>query len=300
MSSLIILGGSSAQALAFRVAKGLGANYLRVETRRFPDGEKYARIHGDVSGKTVVFIQSMYHRPDEYLMEYFLIVDTLKDLGAKKVIGVIPYFAYARQDQRFNPGEILSLKTVFKLLKDVGTDELYVIDIHRHRMGDELIRLIGLPTHNLTAMPLLAKYAKEQFKLEDPIVIGPDEEAEQWACIAAKTIDAEYDYLVKKRLGDREVEITPKSLNVKGRDVLIVDDIVSTGGTMVKAIEVVLREGAKRVVTACTHPILVENALVKILEAGAEALIGTDTVPSPVSFVSVTPVIVDALRKFVE
>ncbi|MCD6510803.1 MAG: ribose-phosphate diphosphokinase [Thermoprotei archaeon] len=297
MASLAILGGSSSQPLAYRIAKGLRTEYIRIETRKFPDGEKYARIHGNVEGKSIVLVQSMYHRPDEYLMEYFLIVDTLKDLGAKKVIGVIPYFAYARQDHRFNPGEILSLKTVFKLIKDVGTDELYVIDMHRHRMGDELMKSIGLPTHNLTAMRLLGRYALDRFRLEDPVVLGPDEEAEQWARIAAEEIGAEYVCLVKRRISDREVETRPRrELDLRGKDVLIVDDIVSTGGTMVNAVTIALKQGAKRVIAACTHPILVENALVKVLEAGAEALIGTDTVPSPISYVSVAPVIIDALR----
>ncbi|RLF20190.1 MAG: ribose-phosphate diphosphokinase [Thermoprotei archaeon] len=295
---LAVLGGSSAKPLAFKIAKDLGVEFINVETRKFPDGEKYVRILGDVEGKNVVVVQSMYHRPDEYLLEYFLMVDALKDLGAKKVIGVIPYFAYARQDQRFKPGEAISLKTVSKLIEKAGTDELYVIDIHRHRVEEaEFSRLVNIPVYYLTAMPELAKYAVEHFNLDNPVVIGPDAEAKFWAKIAAETIGAEYDYLEKQRISDREVVIKPKKLNVKGREVLIVDDIVSTGGTMVRAIEVIKREGAKRIITACTHPVLVEDALTKILMAGAEALIGTDTIPSPVSVVSVAPIIARNIRE---
>lgn len=295
---LAVLGGSSAKPLAFKIAKDLGVEFINVETRKFPDGEKYVRILGDVEGKNVVVVQSMYHRPDEYLLEYFLMVDALKDLGAKKVIGVIPYFAYARQDQRFKPGEAISLKTVSKLIEKAGTDELYVIDVHRHRVEEaEFSRLVNIPVYYLTAMPELAKYAVEHFNLDNPVVIGPDVEAKFWAKIAAETIGAEYDYLEKQRISDREVVIKPKKLNVKGREVLIVDDIVSTGGTMVRAIEVIKREGAKRIITACTHPVLVEDALTKILMAGAEALIGTDTIPSPVSVVSVAPIIARNIRE---
>ena len=295
---LAVLGGSSAKPLAFKIAKDLGVEFINVETRKFPDGEKYVRILGDVEGKNVVVVQSMYHRPDEYLLEYFLMVDALKDLGAKKVIGVIPYFAYARQDQRFKPGEAISLKTVSKLIEKAGTDELYVIDVHRHRVEEaEFSRLVNIPVYYLTAMPELAKYAVEHFNLDNPVVIGPDVEAKFWAKIAAETIGAEYDYLEKQRISDREVVIKPKKLNVKGREVLIVDDIVSTGGTMVRAIEVIKREGAKRIIAACTHPVLVEDALTKILMAGAEALIGTDTIPSPVSVVSVAPIIARNIRE---
>lgn len=296
--SLVVLGGSSSRTLAFKIAKELNVEFVGTETRKFPDGEKYVRILGDVSEKNVVVVQSMYHRPDEYLMEYFLIVDALKDLGAKKVIGVIPYFAYARQDQRFKPGEAISLKTVTKLIESAGTDELYVIDVHRHRVEEaEFSKLAKIPVFYLTAMPELAKYAVKHFNLDNPVVIGPDAEAEFWAKIAAETIGAEYDYLEKQRISDREVVIKPKKLNVKGREVLIVDDIVSTGGTMVRAIDIVKKGGAKRVISACTHPVLVEDALTKILLAGAEALIGTDTIPSPVSFVSVAPIIARSLRE---
>ncbi|RLF15335.1 MAG: ribose-phosphate pyrophosphokinase, partial [Thermoprotei archaeon] len=161
----------------------------------------------------------------------------------------------------------------------------------------EFSRLVNIPVYYLTAMPELAKYAVEHFNLDNPVVIGPDVEAKFWAKIAAETIGAEYDYLEKQRISDREVVIKPKKLNVKGREVLIVDDIVSTGGTMVRAIEVIKREGAKRIIAACTHPVLVEDALTKILMAGAEALIGTDTIPSPVSVVSVAPIIARNIRE---
>jgi len=294
----VVLGGSSLTHMALRLAKALEVEYVKVETQKFPDGEKYVRILGDVEDRIAIVVQSMYHRPDEYLLEYFLIVDTLKDLGAKKVIGVVPYFAYARQDQRFKPGEALSLKTVTKLIENAGTDELYTVDVHRHRVEEaEFPRITRMPVHNVTAMPELAKYAIRAYDLKDPIVIGPDAEAEHWARVAAEAIGADYDYLEKKRISDREVEVRPKRLDVRGRDVLIVDDIISTGGTMVKAIDVVRREGARRVIAACTHPVLVEGALARVLEAGAEDVIATDTIPSPISRVSVVPILAKSIKE---
>ena len=291
----IILGGSSAQVLVIKVGRLLKASVLLPEIKRFPDGEKYVRITGDVNGKTVAVIQSFYHQPDEFLIEYFLMVDTLKDLGAKRVLGVVPYFAYARQDERFKPGEAVSFKIVTKLIEEVGTDEIYTVDTHLHRV-EQLSEIFRIPAHNLTAVPLLAQYIKKNFELTNPIVIGPDEEAEQWAKVAAKELEAEYDVLEKERLGPSEVRIKTRELDVKNRDIVIVDDIISTGGTMVEAIKMLREHGAKNIIAACTHPILVQNALTKIYQAGALAVIGTDTVPSSISFVSVAPVIAEALR----
>jgi len=291
----IILGGSSAQVLAIKIGRLLKAPVLLPEIERFPDGEKYVRITEDVNGKTVAVIQSFYHQPDEFLIEYFLMVDTLKDLGAKRVLGVVPYFAYARQDERFKPGEAVSFRIVTKLIEEVGTDEIYTVDTHLHRV-EQLSEVFRIPAHNLTAVPLLAQYIKKNFELTDLIVIGPDEEAEQWAKVAAKELEAEYDVLEKERLGPSEVRIKTRELDVKNRDVVIVDDIISTGGTMVEAIKMLKEHGAKNIIAACTHPILVQNALTKIYQAGVLAVVGTDTVPSSISFVSVAPVIAEALR----
>ena len=291
----IILGGSSAQVLAIKIGRLLKAPVLLPEIKRFPDGEKYVRITEDVNDKTVAVIQSFYHQPDEFLIEYFLMVNTLKDLDAKRVLGVVPYFAYARQDERFKPGEAISFRIVTKLIEEVGTDEIYTVDTHLHRV-EQLSEIFRIPAHNLTAVPLLAQYVKKNFELTNPIVIGPDEEAEQWAKVAAKELEAEYDVLEKERLGPSEVRIKTRELDVKNRDIVIVDDIISTGGTMVEAIKMLKEHGAKNIIAACTHPILVQNALTKIYQAGALAVIGTDTVPSSISFVSVAPVIAEALR----
>lgn len=293
----IVVSGSSARALALKVSKLSGVEYIEVQTKKFPDNEKYVRILGDVEGKTVFVIQSMGKAPDEYLLEYFLLVDALKDLGAKKVVGMIPYFAYARQDQRFKPGEALSIKTVSKLIEFVGTDKLYTIDCHRHRVKEsEFSELVKIPVVDLSAMPLLAEYIKKNYRLENPIVMGPDAEAIEWARKAAEVLNCEYDVLEKKRISEREVEIKPRKIDVNGRDVVIVDDIISTGGTMVEAIKVIKREGARKIIVACTHPILVEDALAKIYATGVFDVIGTDTVPSPISIVSVAPLLAEVVK----
>jgi ribose-phosphate pyrophosphokinase len=267
-----------------------------LELRRFPDGERYLRVVDDVKNESVAVIQSIHHTPDELLFEYLLLVDTLKDLGAGRVTSFIPYFAYARQDERFKPGEALSFRTVTKLMESVGTDEIYTIDMHQHRVlkASEVFRI---PSHNLSAMPLLADYVKRAEEVRAPLVIGPDAEAEQWAKIAAERLGTEYDVFEKKRFGDAHVEVRPRRSNAKGRDVLIVDDIISTGGTIVEAARILLSQGANKIVVACTHPILAPGALEKMEKAGVATVVGTDTVPSPISRVSVAPLIAEEIRK---
>jgi ribose-phosphate pyrophosphokinase len=293
---LIVIGGSSSEALAAKVAEELHLKAGKLELRRFPDGEMYLRVVDDVKNESVAVIQSIHHTPDELLFEYLLLVDTLKDLGASRVTAFIPYFAYARQDERFKPGEALSFRTVTKLMESVGTDEIYTIDMHQHRVlkSSEVFKI---PAHNLSAMPLLADYIKKTGEVQKPLVIGPDAEAEQWAKIAADRLGTDYDVFEKKRLGDAHVEVRPRKSNAKGRDVLIVDDIISTGGTIVEAAKILLSQGANKVAVACTHPILAPGALEKIEKAGVVSVVGTDTVPGPISRVSVAPLIASEIRK---
>jgi ribose-phosphate pyrophosphokinase len=291
-----IIGGSSTEALAGKVALQLNTRLTKLEIKKFPDGEKYLRVLEAVKGEDVIVIQSICRAPDELLFEYLLLVDALKDLGAKRVVSFLPYFAYARQDERFTPGEALSIKTVTKLIEGIGTDEIYTIDIHKHRVL-KASEVFNIPSRNLSAMPLLADYVEKTGTLENPLVIGPDLEAEQWAKLAAERLHTDYDVFEKKRLGAEKVQVRPRKADARGRDVLIVDDIISTGGTVVEALKVLVAQGAKKIDVACTHPLLMGQALERIYEKGAENVIGTDTVQSAVSYVSVAPLIVEQVKK---
>lgn len=293
---VLVTSGSSSKFLAWNVAQQLKAKYLNTAVKHFPDGETYVRFLGEVAKEEVIVVQSLALKPNDYLIELFLMLDALKDLKAKRVITVLPYFAYARQDERFKPGEAISLKTMSRLIEAAGSDYIFTIDSHRHRVVDQ-DDLTTVPLHDLTAMAELAKHMNNKHTLQNPAVIGPDAEAGAWAKTAAEALSVDYDALEKKRHDAETVEIKPRKLDLKGRDVLIVDDIISTGNTIIKAIEVLKKNGANNIYVACTHPLLVLNALVRIYEAGALDVVGTDTVPSAISHVSVAPVIVDAIKK---
>lgn len=293
---MIIAFGSSGEHLARAVAKITRFSVTDTEIRRFPDGELYVRVMGDVSGEDVAVFQSLGMRPDRLLMEYCLIADAVKGMGCKTVTAVIPYLAYARQDARFRSGEPLSIKLVARSLEGAGTDRLISVDAHLHRLR-ALKEVFTIPTLNLSAMPLLAEYYKTEFGVRNVIVVGPDSESEQWASTVAGTLSTEYSILNKERLGDRDVEISG-SPSVRGKTVVLVDDIISTGKTLVGAIRKLRSKGAKRIDVLTTHALLVEGALSLLRKAGMSHLVSTDTIPRSTSRVSVAPMIADALREW--
>src|SRR6267143_980489 len=295
---MIILGGSASASLAEKVAKELGQKPAEIE--RFPDGEKYIRIHDDVKDKDVAIIQSLYRTPDEYIFEYLIIADTLRDMGAASITGVIPYLAYARQDSRFYPGEALTSASVAKLFEAAGTTSVLTVDCHLHRLGD-VSKVFKVPAKNLSAMPSLGKYARETLRPNNPIVVAPDEEAEQWAGTVAKELEAEHTHFTKRRIREEgqtssRLELDTGSADFKGRDVVFADDIISTGGTIAQAARACKKKGAKRMFVVCTHPVLAKGAIQLVKAAGVSKIIATDTIPSPISKVSVAPVLATALK----
>ncbi|KXB07586.1 hypothetical protein AKJ54_00045 [candidate division MSBL1 archaeon SCGC-AAA382K21] len=289
----MVVGGSAPEGLAEKVANEMGCEFVPVEKKSFPDGEIYVRILDDLEGEEVAVVQSTCYPPNQNYMELFLLLDAAKDLGAEKVSAVIPYLAYARQDERFEPGEAVSLNTVAKLIESAGADEVFMVDLHAHRI-ESVPETFGIPARNLTAAPALAEYFDDKYDLNNPVALGPDGEAEQWSKKAGEAIGADWDFMIKKRLGPEKVEITPRELDVEDRDVILIDDIISTGGTMVEAIQILKNHGVGDIYVACTHPVLSGNALDKIKGAGVMEVIATDTIESEIGKVSVAPVISEA------
>jgi len=293
--SMIVLGGSASGPLADKVAKELGSEPGQIEIKKFPDGEKYLRVLTSVKDEDVAIIQSLLRNPDEYIFELMLLADTLRDLGARSITGVAPYLSYARQDARFKPGEAVSSVSLARFLESAGLNKFLSIDTHLHRLED-VSKVFRIPARNLSAMPLLGKYARENLEPKKPVVIAPDEEAGPWAATVAKELDAEHSIFHKKRITSWKVEIDTGHLDLKGRDVVFADDIISTGGTIAEAARACKKKGARKVYALCTHPVLWEGALKRIKSAGVSTVIGTDSVPSAVSKVSVAPIIARALR----
>ena len=285
----MIIGGSASQKLAAKIAKELKCPLIPIESRRFPDGERYVRIKGKVNEEVIV-VQSTGYPQDENLMELFLILKNLKSMGVKKTKVVIPYFGYGRQERRFKSGEAVSAVIVADLLEAAGADEIFCINLHEENIKE----FFQIPVHNLSAMKPIADHIEKT--INNPVIVAPDKGALGFAKEVAEILGCEYDYLEKTRLSPEVVETKPKNLDVKGKETIIIDDIISTGGTIVNAARILKEHGATKVVVSCVHPVLVGDALLKIFAADVDDVIATDTLRSDVSLISVAQIVADALK----
>lgn len=295
MSEAIVLGGSNSRHIALGLAKELNAEYYPVEVKRFPDNEAYVRLPTEVKGKETVYVNSLQPNPDSSLIEALLTLDDIKKHGAKRVIAVVPYMSYARQDEEFNPGEAVSIFTVGSLFQSISVDYIITVDMHLHRITDPH-RTFGAAIKNITGVKELTKYVRRNIDYKNAVIVGPDEEAEQWARVMAEGLGLSYTTLKKKRISGSEVAVKGELEGINGKDVIMVDDIISTGGTIVEATKLLREAGANKIYATCVHPLLVGEAYFKLVELGLEALIGTDTVLSPISYVQISPAIAEELK----
>ena len=288
----IILGPASKE-LGTRIAKLLNAEPVSVLSKTFPDGESYVRLEGSVNGEDTVIVQTTSPPQDNRLIQLGLIADAAKRNGAKKVTAVVPYLAYARQDKVFLQGEAISIEAIARMLKAAGIDSLITVNVHQ----EKVLERFPFPAKNLSAIPLLAEYFKEK-GMREAFALAPDKGAIYIAEQARKVLGGECGYLEKHR--DRytgQVSVEKGEFNVKGKTAIIFDDIISTGGTIVAAAKILHELGVGRVYAACVHPLLIGDAEKRICEAGVEEIVGTDSVLSHVSKVSLASLIAKELKE---
>lgn len=275
-----------------RIAEALPAEPVEPVFKVFPDGESYFRLPG-VEGEEVVLIQGTHPPQDQHLMQLFFLVSGLRDAGAERVRVVVPYLAYARQDRAFLQGEVVSLSVILRLMRSVGIEELITINPH----SPWALESASLRSVSLDAVGVVTRYVMEM-GLRDPVVISPGKKGEEMSRAAASMLGAEYSSAVSSR--DRhsgEVRVSIGDVRMRGRDVLVIDDLVSTGGTMALTVAEAKRRGAERVVAACIHGLFLGDAYSRILAAGAERVLSTDTVPSSHSAISVAGMIASHLSR---
>ncbi len=284
---MIIVGGSSSRGLATELSSILGCKYIEAATRRFPDGECYTRIESEDLNDDVVIVQNTF--PDENMIEMVLLQDTVKNMGAKSITLVVPYFGYARQDRIFNPGEPESAKIMVKILA-LTCDRIITIDLHK----ESILDYFDCPHFDVKAAKVIADNLKDK-GIE--MVLSPDIGAAGRAKEVGERMGLPSDHLQKTRLSGTEVRIEPASMDCKGKTVLIVDDMISTGGTIVAAKAALLEAGAKEVVVACTHGVFANNALDKLTGNGVDKVVCCNTLENAAASVSVAPLIADILKK---
>lgn len=290
MPDISLIAGPASADLAEKIAKHLGSKLVAAELRVFSDGE--SKIKMGKASKNCVIVQSTYPPPDTHLMQALMMAKKCVDDGARDVCSVIPYLAYARQDRVFLDGEVVSIALVAKLLEAAGIKHVVTVDIHS-QLALSHFRSI----ENVSSIPFLADYAAKM-KLRRPVAVSPDAGGAGRANEFARLLKTEAVALKKTR--DRttgEVTVDEKiDIDVSGRDAILVDDMISSGGSIVKAAQALRKNGANRVYAMCAHALLIGDAAQKIKAAGVEDIIATNSVPGQYSKVDLSTAIAQALE----
>ena len=286
-----VVGGNASKDLAKRIARRLKAKYVDVDTRTFPDGESKITFRHNLKKSVVLIVQSTYPPVDTNLLQILSIISEVKKISSK-IYAIMPYMGYARQDRQFLNGEIATMSVVAKMLQAAGAKKAIVVDIH----SKTALRHFKIPTENVSAIPELAKYLKK-LKLKNPIVVSPDTGGSLRAKKFADILKSDFITLKKSRNRKTgKVSIQSTKADVNGKDLIIVDDIISTGGSVVKATQFLKKQKCKRVFVVCTHGLLVGDAEKNIKKAGVTQIISTNTIPRSISKVDVSGVIAQAVQ----
>ena len=291
MVKFTVIGGSASSDLAKKIARKLKAPYIKTEKKTFPDGESKITINQIPKKSIVLVVQSTYPPVDTNLLELISIVSKIQKFSSK-VYAIIPYMGYARQDREFLGGEIVTIGVVGRLLKASGVKKILTVDMHSKLALKEL----NISSENVSAMGELVKYF-QKMGLKDPLVVSPDLGGKDRAQAFANLLKT--DFIALKKHRDRKtgkVNILSGKVEVKNRDLILVDDMISTGGSIVKATQFLKKQKCKRVFVACTHALLVNEAAKKIKSAGVSQIVSTNTIPGDSAKVDVSKDISDALK----
>ncbi len=298
-SSAAVIALPGTEALADGLAARLSAERLTLEHRRFPDTELYLRVHGAVEGRHVV-VAAHLHEPDAKTLAAVFLADALRDLGAAGVGIVAPYLPYMRQDARFQPGEAITSASYARVLS-AAFDWLVTVDphLHRHASLEEIYRL---RPHVVPSAPAIARWIEAH--VERPVVVGPDEESEQWVRRVAQSVGCGHVVLRKHRRGDREVRIDPSALPAGGAFTpVVVDDIISSAATMADVVRLLTGRGFRAPVCVGVHGLFAPGAMHTLRAAGAARLAVCNTVPPAlpdVEVIDVEPGLADGVRQALE
>jgi ribose-phosphate pyrophosphokinase len=274
-----IFSGNSNKKLAVKIAAKLGLDLSPVEIFVFPDLEKRIRIQEKVLDEDCVIIQSASTPPDENYMELFIMVDALKRSGAKTIKAIIPYLGYERQDHIFREGEAVSLEVIAEILKTVGVTEVYSFDLHSPKIPE----IFTIPTHELSALEIFAEKIKKEFNLSEIVLVSPDMGGiRRIRKISEMLGNVPYATITKNRdLSSGEINDSGIEGDVRGRSAIVVDDMISTGKTMVEGAEMLIEKGALKVFVYATHAVLARDAGKLLQHSIIERVVVSDTIDVP-------------------
>ena len=291
MVKFTVIGGGASKDLARRLARRLRAVYIETETKIFPDGESKITLQKIPKKSVILVVQSTYPPVDTNLLQALSIISQVRKISSKTFV-IMPYMGYARQDKQFLSGEVITMSVVAKMLQSAGAKKVIVVDIH----SNTALNHFNIPTENISAIPELAKYFKK-LNLKNPLVVSPDAGGSSRSKKFASLLKS--DFIVLKKHRDRKtgrVNIQTTKADVQGKDLIIVDDMISTGGSVIKAAQFLKKQKCKRVFVACTHGLLVGDAEKKIRKAGVSRIISTNTIPGNTSKVDVSGILAKSVQ----
>lgn len=284
------------EPLAEALAAAAGADAGRAEVRVFPDGETYLRFETDVAGRDLVLLCTL-DRPDPKFLPLVFAAAAARDLGAKRVGLVAPYLAYMRQDRRFRSGEAVT-SVYFAQILSAQFDWLVTVDPHLHR-HHSLAEIFRIPARAVHAATLMSKWIARE--VENPLLVGPDRESEQWVAAVARDAGAPHIVLEKIRHGDRDVEVSvPDIARWRDHTPVLVDDIVSTARTMIETVRHLKDAGLPPPVCIAVHGIFAGRAYGDLVDAGAARIVTTNTVPHESNVIDVTKLLADGVRAMLD
>jgi len=291
LPDISVIAGPASSDLAAKIAKRIGAHLVPAELRIFSDGE--SNIKMGRARENSVIVQSTHPPTDTHLMQTFMLSKKCADDGARDVCAVIPYLAYARQDRAFLEGEMASIALVAKLLEAAGVGHVITVDIHSQLAMSHFASI-----ESVSSIPLLADHVYSM-KLQRPVVVSPDAGGTDRAREFANRISTDFVALKKSRDRATGVITVDEKLDtdVSGRDAILIDDIISSGGSIVKAGELLRKKGAGKVYAMCAHALLIGDAARAITAAGVEDIIATNSVPSQYAKVDLSPAIAEAIKR---
>ena len=290
MVKFAVIAGNASRDLAKRIARRLKAPYIEAQTKIFPDGESKITFRRLPKKSIILVVQSTYPPVDTNLLQTLAIISQARK-ASSKIYAIIPYMGYARQDRQFLSGEVVTMSIVAKMLQAVGAKKVIVVDIH----SKTALNHFKIPTVNVSAIPELAKYFKK-LKIKKPLVVSPDTGGSSRAKKFASLLNTDFITLKKSRNRNTgKVQIQSSKVDVHGRDLVVIDDIISTGGSIIKATQFLKKQKCKRVFVACTHGLFVGDAERKIKKAGVSKIISTNTIPRSTSKVDMAGVIAKSI-----
>lgn len=271
---LKIFTGNAHPKLAEEICETIGVSMGKAYVGRFADGEVEIKIEENIRGKDCFLIQPTCPPVNENLMELLIMLDALLRASAKRITAVLPYYGYGRQDRKVEPRVPISAKLVAKLITVAGANRILALDLH----AGQIQGFFDIPVDNLFAMPGIFKYFQKK-KLNEPVVVAPDPGGVERARAFAKRLDAGLAIIDKRRPKPNETAVMHVIGEVRGKEAIVLDDMVDTGGTLLKVADALKREGAKKIYAACSHGILSGNATQLIEASNLEELVITNSIP---------------------